>query len=176
MDTSFDIFYDWATNATLEQDEIDKERGVIIEEERARDQDVGGRVLEAILPVLLGDTRYAQRLPIGDLDVVRTAPREAFTRFYETYYRPDNMALVAVGDFDLDDFEARIQETFASLENPKEPLPDTDYAVPLTGDPVYFTYTDPEFPLSTAQLTYKSEADPYVSVQNFADSTHRRAF
>ena len=170
VNTSFDIFYDWATNATLDEDEIDKERGVIVEEERARDQDVGGRVTEAILPVLLGDTRYAERLPIGDLDIVRNAPREAFVRFYETYYRPDNMALVAVGDFDLDEFEARIQETFSTLENPSEPLPDTDYAVPLTDDPVYFTFTDPEFPVSTAQLTYKSEADAYVSVQDFADS------
>ena len=81
----------------------------MVEEERLRDQNVNGRLLEQILPVQFGDSRYAERLPIGSMDVIRNAPPEASRRFYETWYRPDLMAVVAVGDFDPAVFEGYIR-------------------------------------------------------------------
>ena len=167
VSTAFDILADWAVNATLDPEEIDKERGVIVEEERARNQNVNGRLTEALLPVLLGGSRYAERLPIGDMDTVRSAPREVFTRYYETYYRPDNMAIVAVGDFDLDAFEQRITETFASLENPAEPLAETQFEQPVSEEPIYFSFTDPEFPVTAGELSYARPGDTFDTVADF---------
>lgn len=165
--TSLQILYEWASKATLSQEEIDKEREVIVEEWRLRDQTMNGRLTKAIIPVLLGDSRYAERLPIGDMDIVRTAPREAFSRFYETWYRPDLMAVAAVGDFDVDEIEARIVATFSSLENPAQPLARPVYDVPLLGESVYYTFEDPEFPVTAAQIFYKSPSEKLLTVENY---------
>ncbi len=170
VNTSFEILAEWASKATLDVEEIDKEREVIVEEWRFRDQTMNGRLQKAILPILLGDTRYAERLPIGDIDIIRSAPREAFTRFYETWYRPDLMAIVAVGDFDVDEFEQRIIDTFSSLENPENPAPRTEYDVPLPGNSVYYTFEDPEFPVTAAQIFYKSPSEGLVTLENFRNS------
>ena len=83
-----------------------------------RDKSAAGRMQEKIVPMLLGKSRYAERLPIGDMEVIRNAPAETVRRFYEQWYRPDLMAVVAVGDFDVDQVEKLIQERFSKLEAP----------------------------------------------------------
>lgn len=167
IDTSFEVLLEWASKASLTLEEIDKERNVIVEEWRARDQTMNGRLTKAIIPVLLGDTRYSERLPIGDMDIVRSAPREAFARFYDTWYRPDLMAIVAVGDFDVDAFEQRIITTFSQLTNPENPVARPTFEVPLPGEPIYFTFEDPEFPVTAAQIYYKSPATTLLTVDDF---------
>ena len=83
LDTAFQVLEDWAGYATLDAEEVDKERGVIVEEWRLRQQTASGRISEQTLPFILGDSRYADRRPIGDMDVVRTAPAETLRRYYE---------------------------------------------------------------------------------------------
>lgn len=170
LDTSLQILYEWAGKATLSEDEINKEREVIVEEWRLRDQTMNGRLTKAIIPILLGETRYAERIPIGDIDTVRTAPREAFTRFYENWYRPDLMAVVAVGDFDPAEMEARIIETFAALENPDNAPERTRFDVPLPGNSIYYTFEDPEFPVTAAQIYYKSPSSTLATVKDFQNN------
>ncbi len=120
--TAFQVLDDWASQATLDPAEVDAERGIIVEEERVRDKTASGRIRDQLLPVLLQDSLYAERLPIGDLEIIRTAPAETLRRFYETWYRPDLMAVIAVGDFDPDEVVAQIEEHFAGLAVPAEPL------------------------------------------------------
>ncbi len=120
---SLQVLKDWAAYATLDPTEIDKERGVIVEEWRLREQTAAGRINDQLLPFILGDSRYAARLPIGDIDIVRNAPPEAIQRFYDTWYRPDLMAVVAVGDFDVDEMERLIHDQFSDLAAPQNPAP-----------------------------------------------------
>src|SRR5690606_19517703 len=93
MARAFQVLSDWAARATLDPAEIEAERGVVVEEWRLRDQTAAGRIQQQTLPFLLGDSRYAERLPIGDMDVIRNAPPEAVHRFYEQWYRPNLMAV-----------------------------------------------------------------------------------
>ena len=112
---------DWAAHATLDPEAIDQERGIIVEEWRLRNETAAGRIHDQVLPAILGDSRYTDRLPIGDMEIVRNAPPEAFQRFYDTWYRPDLMAVIAVGDFDVDEIETLIVDHFAPLSTPENP-------------------------------------------------------
>ncbi len=169
VQTAFAILSDWAARATLDPAEIDAERPVIVEEERLRDQNVNGRLLEQILPVQFGDSRYAERLPIGSMDVIRNAPPEALRRFYETWYRPDLMALVAVGDFDPAVFEQYIKDAFAGLENPTDPEPRVTYDVPPHEDTRYLITSDPEFPYTFVELDLARASESTQTVGDYAE-------
>lgn len=169
VQTAFQILSDWAARATLDAEEIEAERGVIVEEERLRDQNVNGRLREQIISVLYGDSRYAERLPIGNMDVVRSAPREAFTRFYDTWYRPDLMAVIAVGDFDPEDFEGYIREAFSPLSNPDTPAERGEYSVPEHDDTRYLITADPEFPVTYVEIDLKRPSETTQSVGDYAE-------
>lgn len=168
VQTAFQILSEWAARATLEAEEIEAERGVIVEEERLRDQNVNGRLRDQILPALFGDSRYAERLPIGDMDVVRSAPREAFTRFYDSWYRPDLMAVIAVGDFDVDVFEGYIRDAFSPLENPATEVSRGDYDVPEHDDTRYLITADPEFPVTYVEIDLKRPSQTTQTVGDYA--------
>ncbi len=99
IEKGFQILADWAQNVSFEPEEVDKERGVIIEEWRlGRGAEM--RMLDEQLPGILKDSRYADRLPIGKVEVIENFDHESLKRFYDDWYRPDLMALIAVGDFD----------------------------------------------------------------------------
>ena len=95
LSTAFQILVDWASGVLFDPEEVDKERGVVIEEWRARR---GGqaRIQDQQVPLMFHGSRYAERLPIGDPEILRTAPTEVLRRFYEDWYRPDLMAVIAV--------------------------------------------------------------------------------
>ena len=109
----------------MAQDAIDRERGVIVGEERTRDNP-SLRSTKALLPFLAPGQRLADRLPIGDLDIIRTAPRQLFVDFYTAYYRPERATLIAVGDFDVDKMEGQIRSAFESWTNPAPNGADSD--------------------------------------------------
>ena len=155
LDKGLDVLVDWAGAATLAPTEVDAERGVIVEEWRLRQETASGRILEQLVPMLLADSLYAERLPIGDMEIVRTAPVETLRRFYATWYRPDNMAVVAVGDFDADAVEAQIKEKFGVLTNPAAPSARPTVDVPVVPGDRYLVVTDPENPYATLRITHR---------------------
>jgi zinc protease len=104
----------------LDSAEIEKERGVVIEEWR-RQRGAGARVRDRQFPFLYAGSRYAERLPIGDLETLRTFEREALARFYRDWYRPELMAVVAVGDFDAEAVAERIRESSSAHPGPGDP-------------------------------------------------------
>ena len=115
---------DFAYRLELSTTEIDKERGVIEEEERAR-SNVRQRILYQILPDLLPGSRVAQRLPIGKMDIVKNAPRERFVEFYEKWYHPENAALIIVGDIKAADMQKMAIKNFSGWKKKRvipEPL------------------------------------------------------
>ena len=158
INTAFQVTEDWAGRATISQEEVDKERGIILEEERLRAQNVFGRLNKQLIPFLLGDSRYAERGPIGELDVIRNAPAETLRRFYNDWYRPDLMAVIVVGDIDADDMETKIIEHFSGLPAPESPRPRLTYSVPDHSDTRYLIFTDPEMPLTFAQINFRQTA------------------
>ena len=106
-----------ASELLFASDSVDRERGVIEGEERTSDSP-GMRSLKALFPFLAPGQRLGDRLPIGDLNIIRTAPRDRFVDFYRAYYRPERATLIAVGDFDVDAMEARIKARFGDWTNP----------------------------------------------------------
>ena len=108
------VFRDYAGGMLLLDEEIEKERGIILSEKRARDS-VQWRSFLAEINFFYGDTRLAHRLPIGTEEVLANADRADFLDYYDTWYRPERMTVVAVGDFDIDLAERLIKEQFGSL-------------------------------------------------------------
>ncbi len=111
---SLTFFADVAGGLLLDSKEIEKERGIILSEKRARDS-VGLRTFLAELDFLVPDTRFPQRLPIGLEEVIKTAPRARFAEFYDTWYRPERMVVVIVGDIDPAAVEPLVTELFSPL-------------------------------------------------------------
>ena len=120
LDKALTVLSDWAHQATFDDEEIDKERGVVMEEWRLR-LGANERMRQQVWPITLAGSRYAERLPIGKPEVLENFKYEAAKRFYKDWYRPDLMALVAVGDFDVPEMEAKIKKLFGKIKGPKKP-------------------------------------------------------
>lgn len=143
QDSCLLILHDWANDLTLDPKEIDKERGVIHEEWR-RAMQGQMRIFERILPNLFPTTKYGRRLPIGIMDVVDHFEPQALRDYYETWYRPDQQAVIVVGDIDVDRIEGKIKEMFTSIEMPADAKPRTYEPVPDHKGTLYGIGSDPE--------------------------------
>ena len=141
--TGFQILEDWAHQVSFEPEEIDKERGVVIEEWRLG-RGAGARIQDQQFPIMFTDSRYAERLPIGKVEVLQNFPHEELTRFYNTWYRADLMAVVAVGDFDPEEIEQLIQTHFNRMPVPETPLERPYFDVPDHAETYYAIASDPE--------------------------------
>ncbi len=137
------ILSDWAHAVSFDGADIDKERGVVIEEWRLG-RGAEARMRDKQFPILFKGSRYAERLTIGKKEVLEKAPHDAIRRFYRDWYRPNLMAVIAVGDFDPDTMEAAIRSQFAPLTNPAHPRPRTLYPVPDHAETLISVATDPE--------------------------------
>ena len=163
LETAFEILSDWAYAVSFTPEEVELERDVILEEWRLR-QGFGSRFQENWFPPIFGESRYTERSPIGLTEVIETAPREDLVGFYERWYRPDLMAVVAVGDFDTELIEAKIKQHFApppegeamqerSAVSSSTTRPTFD--VSEHNDPRINVFTDPESPVNQVILVRK---------------------
>ncbi|QTE36093.1 insulinase family protein [Mucilaginibacter gossypii] len=155
FEKGFNILANWAGYVSFDPVEIDKERGVVLEEERLRGKNAQERLQQQTLPVLLNNSRYALRLPIGKEDILKNFKPETIKAFYQDWYRPDLQAVVAVGDFDPKRVEALIKQNFSQLKNPAAEKPRTKYSVPATPGTAVKIVTDPEYPYTVAQIIVK---------------------
>jgi zinc protease len=143
LDRSMLILGDWAHNLTFDPAEIDKERGVIIEEWRLR-RGAAARMQDQQFPTLLKGSRYAERLPIGTVDNLQNFKHPSLTRFYKDWYRPDLMTVIAVGDFDVAAMKQLVTKHFGSLPKATNPRPLPAYNVPPQPGTLYTVATDAE--------------------------------
>ena len=137
------VLHEWATNVTFDPVEIDKERGVILEEWRLR-RSAGARMQDKTFPVLLEGSRYAVRLPIGKPEIIQNFPHDRLRQFYADWYRPDLMAVIAVGDFDAPTIESQIRTQFATIPARPNPRPRQAFPVPARTSTAYAIATDRE--------------------------------
>ena len=158
IDTCLLVMHDYSHFVTCDPVEIDKERGVIIEERRAR-RNAAWRLHEQSLPYYYGDSKYAGCTLIGSQENLETFKPESLTNFYHTWYRPDLQALIVVGDIDVDSIEAKIKSTFADIPAAVDPKPKDVIKIPENEKPLIGVLTDPECSGSSIEVLWRSEAD-----------------
>jgi zinc protease len=145
------ILRDWSDGVTFDPTEVEKERAVVLEEWRLR-RGAQARLFDKQASALFEGSKYAERVPIGKPEIIQGAPRDALVRFYKDWYRPNLMAVVAVGDFDVAAVEAQIRSEFASLAPSTSPRPRPEVALPPPSQPTVSIETDPEATSTTVSI------------------------
>ena len=159
VDSCLLILYDWADGLLLEQEEIEKERGVIHEEWRLRTSAIM-RMLERDLPMLYPGSKYGYRMPIGLMEIIDNFERPFLQSYYEKWYRPDNQGIIVVGDIDVDKVEQKIKDMFSPIVLPENRALVTKEAVPDNAEAIYVIDKDKEQSTNEVWLMMKHEAFP----------------
>ena len=155
VDSCLLILKDWSNGLLLDSCEIDKERGVIHEEWRLRSSAMQ-RMLERSLPALYPGSKYGQRMPIGLMEIIDNFPPQALRDYYHKWYRPDNQAIVVVGDIDVDHVEAKIHELFGAITVDADAARVVAEPVPDNFNAIYVSEKDPEMPFTQMALMVKT--------------------
>lgn len=159
IDSTLLILHDWSGYITLENEEIDKERPIIKEEWRTRNS-AGMRILEKQLPIIFEGSKYADRLPIGKMEVVENFDYQVIKDYYKKWYRPDLQAIIVVGDIDAEKVEAQIKELFATIPMPENAAERVYHAVPNNEAPIVSILSDKEESRSTIYHYIKHDPLP----------------
>ncbi|MGZ5189853.1 MAG: M16 family metallopeptidase, partial [Flavisolibacter sp.] len=122
LEQGFTVLEDWAFNNLLDKNEIEKERGVVLEESRLS-KGAQQRMLRQYFPKLFNGSKYAERLPIGKDSILQNFTHATLKRFYTTWYRPNLMAVIVVGDIDPAEAEKKIKAHFGGFKNPVNAKP-----------------------------------------------------
>ena len=177
LEKGFQIIEDWAHNALLTDEEIDNERGVVLEEFRLG-QGANERMMQKYLPKMMYGSMYAKRLPIGTKENLETFKYESLKRFYKDWYRPDLMAVVAVGDIDVETLEEKIKSHFEHIKNPKKPKERQVFDLPNHEETFVAIETDKEAPFSNVRIMFKDKinAKPDVTYSDYRKSLVENLF
>jgi zinc protease len=168
LDRALLVLEDWAHGATFDQSAIEHERGIVLSEWRMH-LGAGERTQDKIRRAQLQGSRYADRSPIGDPDIIRSAQREQLLRFYRDWYRPDLMAVIVVGDVDRDAVAAMIKQRFSSLTAPSPARPRPTFDVPDHPGTRYVVVADKETTATAVALSDLRPARNQGSVGGYRD-------
>jgi len=166
IETAFQILEDWARYISFEEEEVEKERGVVIEEWRLG-RGADGRMLDKQLPVILKGSHYADRRPIGKKEVIETFQVETVKKFYTDWYRPDLMAVIAVGDFDKDYIKELINKHFGQIPVVTKARSRESYVVPDHKETLFAIATDPEAASTIVSVYYKMDPEPDKDINDY---------
>ncbi|MDY3846708.1 MAG: insulinase family protein [Prevotella sp.] len=159
VDSCLLILSDWADGLTLDNEEIDKERGVIHEEWRMRTS-ASSRMFERNLPALYPGSKYGQRYPIGLMSVIDNFKYQELRNYYEKWYRPDNQGIIVVGDVDVNYIEQKIKDLFGGIKMPENPAPVVAESVPDNAEPIVIIDKDKEQVYNFIELFIKHDPLP----------------
>ncbi|MBS7254579.1 M16 family metallopeptidase [Flavobacterium branchiicola] len=151
VDTCLLVLHDWSNFLSLTNEEIDAERGVITEEWRTR-QNARARIYEQLAPYYYNNSPYAERMPIGDMNIVKNFKYQVLKDFYKDWYRPDLQAIAIVGDINEDEIEAKIKKLFADIPTPQNPKKRFEIAIPEKAEPTFKLALDKE--ISASGISY----------------------
>ncbi|WP_291119472.1 M16 family metallopeptidase [Flavobacterium sp. UBA6135] len=155
----FEILEDWAFNTVLTPEEIDKERGVVLEEYRIG-LGADKRMMGQFMPKMMYNSMYAKRLPIGQKEILENFTHDKVLNFYKDWYRPNLMSVIAIGDIDVDQIEKMIIKHFSPYKNPKKEKPRKVFDVPNHKETFVAIESDKEAAFSQVQLLYKDYEEP----------------
>ncbi len=166
LDSGIDILGEWAHNNTFDSVEVEKERGVVGEEWR---MGLGAfkRIQDKQFPIILAGSQYAKRNTIGLKPVIDTAHQSTIKRFYYDWYRPDLMAVIVVGDFDVDKVEQKIKAVFTPLTNPTNERPRTEFPIPPHQETYVAINTDKEMPLTIFSMEFERPGTDELTVGDY---------
>ncbi|HTM99228.1 MAG TPA: insulinase family protein [Pedobacter sp.] len=168
--TGFKILANWAGKVSMNAADIDGERGIIVEEDRQRGKNAQQRMSNQLLPLLLANSRYADRIPIGKVEILNSFTHDKIRSFYADWYRPNLQTIIAVGDFDVVQVEKLIIENFSGLTNPKVSKPRVNYTMPDNVQPMVKIVTDAEQPYNVAQVIYRQKSTPLKTTADYRRS------
>jgi zinc protease len=175
IDRALLILEDWARNVSFDPKEIDQERGVVMEEWRLG-RGAGSRMRDKEFPIMFKGSRYADRLPIGKPEIIQNGKAERLKKFYSDWYRPDLMAVIAVGDFDKAAIEKMVTAHFASIPAATKPRPRPTYDIPDHPGTVYAIATDKEATNTTVEVDNILPAREQGSMSDYRQRTVDRLF
>jgi len=153
LENGFLVLEDWASNLSFSPEEIEKERGVVLEEERSG-KGANQRMRDKTLPVILKGSKFAKRLPIGKTEIIKKSKPKNLVNFYKDWYRPDLMAVIIVGDIDPAVAEAKVKQHFEHLKNPLKEKERIYESIPSYLDTRGMVVTDQEATNHILQLLY----------------------
>lgn len=166
LNNGFRVLEDWAHNVTYNDNDIENERGVIREEWRLG-KGAEDRIDRIQRPVLFKNSKYAIRDVIGDTAIINNAPYDAFRRFYHDWYRPNLMAVIAVGDFDVNEIEKKIIEHFSNLVNPDNPRERVKFSLPAHKEILVSIAKDKELAMPGVQVYFKHDGREEGTVESY---------
>ena len=159
LDSCLLILKDWSNGLLLEPEEIDKERDVVHNEWRLG-EGPSQRMITRSLPKMYPGSKYGERMPIGLMSVIDSFKPQTLRAYYQKWYRPDNQAIIVIGDVDVDHMEAKIKELFGGIKvDPNAPkvIPES---VPDTPEAIYVFEKDKEMQMSQIVVMMKHDATP----------------
>ena len=160
VDSCILILHDWSSFITLEGEEIDKERGVIMEEKRTRN-DAQQRMWEKMLPDIYPNSPYGHRMPIGTDEVIMGFDHEALRAYYHKWYRPDLQGIIIIGDVDVNEVENHLKAIFEDIPAPINPTERTRFEVADNTEPIVSICTDREETNYGISVYYKHDIVPF---------------
>lgn len=175
VDKGLLILEDWAHNATLDPTEIEKERGVVIEEWRLS-RGADERMMKQTLPVQYRGSKYADRLPIGTKGSLDHFSPDALRRFYKDWYRPDLQAVIVVGDIDVNDMEQKIKQIFGGIPAAVSPRKREIFDIPDHKEILSVVAKDKETAFPSVEILYKKDLQPQVTIGDYCRYMNTRLF
>ncbi|MCT3756290.1 insulinase family protein [Elizabethkingia anophelis] len=171
LDSGLKVMEDWAFNATLSDEQINKERGVVLEELRLG-LGADKRMMDRYLPKMLYKSQYADRLPIGKKEVLENFKPDVIRKFHKDWYRPDLMAIVVVGDINVDEVEQKIKTNFGKYPNPKNVRERKSFDLPNHAETLVAIETDPDATSSMVRFIIKDKESykPDVTIEQYNQS------
>ncbi len=169
MEKGLQVLFDWASQVDDSEEEFEKERGVVYEEYRG-DLGADERMRRKTLPVLLHNSKYANRLPIGKPDIIQNAPVEALQRFRNDWYRPGLEAIIVVGDFDQEKMVERVKEKFSQIPARENPREKKIFDIPGHDSTLISIATDKEAQYPMAAVYYKHPLEKEKTLADYRKS------
>ncbi len=166
IDSCLQILADWSGGVLLEDEEIDKERGVVKSEYLMRNSP-SQRLYDSIMPIVMSDSKYAHRMPIGLMSVVENCPYDALRAYYKKWYHPSYQGIVVVGDVDVDMIEGKIRNMFSKFTNPENYAPIVPCLIPDNDKPIFAFAKDKEQKNTDINLLFKFEQFPKEKKQTY---------
>lgn len=166
FDTGLLVLSDWASGVSFDDEEIDKERGVVISEWRSS---LSGeqRMQQNYFPIIYHNSRYAKRMPIGDPELIKNISYQRIKDFYNDWYRPDLMAVVVVGDVDISETEEKISKYFSAIPSKNNTRKKQNNTIPPHPETFISINTDPEAAFTSLRLLYKHQKEKIKTEQDY---------
>ncbi|MGH2622662.1 MAG: M16 family metallopeptidase, partial [Sphingobacterium sp.] len=163
------VMRDWAQDAMLEDDEINKERGIVMEEMRGG-RGANQRMRDQYLKVMLNGSRYADRLPIGTEKIIMNFDPETIREFHQQWYRPELESIIIVGDIDPVEIENEVKRLFSDMKTETDPQPRKEYKIDLLDKNQFIKVTDPEMTYTVGQILIKHPEEKVITVKDYRRS------